>query len=241
MRDELGAIALIACGEGAFLSHRTAAFVWGLRKTAPEEVELTVVGRSVGSREEMRVHRMQAVDHRDLRHHEGLWVSSPARAVLEIAAVAPEELVDVIDEGLASRRLDRREMDAALPWNRPCGGAPRLASILGDEDAMALTRSKREQAFLRLMRQSGLPIPEVNVKFGRYELDFMWRGERLVVEIDGYNYHSGPAVFHRDQEKDLLVGEPGLEMLRFTGDHVLHQPAKVLVRVAQTLARLTGD
>ena len=81
----------------------------------------------------------------------------------------------------------------------------------------------------------------MNVKFGRYELDFMWRGERLVVEIDGYNYHSGPAVFHRDQEKDLLVREAGLEMLRFTGDHVLHQPAKVLVRVAQTLARLTGD
>jgi very-short-patch-repair endonuclease len=69
----------------------------------------------------------------------------------------------------------------------------------------------------------------------------MWRRERLVVEIDGYNYHSGPAIFHRDHEKDILVREAGLEMLRCTGDHVLHQPAMVLVRVAQTFARLTGD
>jgi len=90
------------------------------------------------------------------------------------------------------------------------------------------------------VRESGLPLPETNVKFGRYELDFIWRKERLVVEIDGYNFHSGPAVFHRDREKDLLVKKAGLEMLRFTGDHVLHQPAMVLVSVAQALARLNG-
>lgn len=53
----------------------------------------------------------------------------------------------------------------------------------------------------------------------------------------GYNYHTGPAVFSRDREKDLVFKEAGLEVLRFTGDHVLHQSTMVLVRVAQTLAR----
>ena len=157
--------------------------------------------------------------------------------MLEVAAAAPEELVDVIDAGLASRVLDRRELERVLARNRPCRGAARLAAIVGDPDAMALTRSKRERAFLRLMRQSGLPMPETNVKFGRYEADFLWRRERLVVEIDGYNYHTGPAVFSRDREKDLVFKEAGLEVLRFTGDHVLHQSTMVLVRVAQTLAR----
>ena len=80
-------------------------------------------------------------------------------------------------------------------------------------------------------------MPETNVKFGRYEPDFLWRRERLVVEIDGYNYHTGPAVFRRDHEKDLVFKEAGLEVLRFTGDHVLHRPTMVLVQVAQTLAR----
>lgn len=229
--------AVLACGDGAFLSHHTAAFVWGLRKTVPAMVEVTVVARSCSSRRGIRVHRVRAIDDREVRHHEGLWVSSPARAVLEIAAVAPGELVDVIDAGLASRLLDRRELERVLARNRPCRGAARLAAIVGDPDAMTLTRSKRERAFLRLMRQSGLPMPEANVKFGRYEADFLWRRERLVVEIDGYNYHTGPAVFSRDREKDLVFKEAGLEVLRFTGDHVLHQPTMVLVRVAQTLAR----
>ena len=232
--------ALLACGPRAFLSHRTAAFAWGLRKTPPATVEITVVGRPCGSRKGIRVHRIRAIDGRDVSRHEGLRVSSPARAALEVAAVAPAELADVIDEGLAGRALDRRELERVLTRYRPCRGAARLAAIVGDEDAMTLTRSKRERAFLRLIRQAGLPLPETAVKFGRYELDFMWRREGLVVEIDGYNFHTGPGVFRRDREKDLLVKEASLEMLRFTGDHVLHQPVMVVARVAQALVRLGG-
>ena len=114
----------------------------------------------------LRVHRIRAIDRREVRHHEGLWVSSPARAVLEVAAVAPEELARRDRRGLASRVLDRRELERVLARNRPCRGAARLAAIVGDPDAMTLTRSKRERAFLRLIRQSGLPMPETNVKFG---------------------------------------------------------------------------
>jgi hypothetical protein len=105
-------------------------------------------------------------------------VTSPAQAVLEVAAVAPGELVDVIDEGLARRVLDRRELERVLARNRPCRGAARLAALLGDETAMAITRSKAEKAFLRLMRDAGLPRPEVNEQFGSHVPDFMWRRER---------------------------------------------------------------
>ena len=151
--------ALLACGRVAFLSHQTAAFVWGLRTTRPGE-RGGVVGRDLRLRDGIRVHRIKAIDRREVRHHEGLWVSSPSRAVLEVAAAAPAELPGVIDAGLALRILDRRELERVLARNRPCRGAARLAAIVGDPDAMTLTRSKRERAFLRLMRQSGLPMPE---------------------------------------------------------------------------------
>jgi very-short-patch-repair endonuclease len=124
-----------------------------------------------------------------------------------------------------------------LARNRPCRGAARLAEILGDEIAMTMTRSKRERSFLKLMRESGLPMPETNAKFGPYEPDFLWRRERLVVEIDGYNFHSGPDTFGRDREKDLFFKGHDLWVLRFTGDHILRQPAMVLAMVAQELAR----
>ena len=229
--------ALLACGEGAFLSHRSAAFVWGMRKIAPATVEITVVGRSRASRKGIRVHRIRAIDDREVRHHAGLWVSSPARAVLEVAAVAPGELVDVIDEGLARRVLDRRELERVLARNRPCRGAARLAALLGDETAMAITRSKAEKAFLRLMRDAGLPRPEVNVEFGSYVPDFMWRRERLIVELDSPTFHGGPGTFQNDREKDLFYRDARFDVLRFTREHVVHEPARVLVRVVQALAR----
>jgi hypothetical protein len=73
---------LLACGERSFVSHRSAAFVWGLIEQAPAEVDVSVVDRGCRSRDGLRVHRIQGIDRRELRRREGLWVSSPARICL---------------------------------------------------------------------------------------------------------------------------------------------------------------
>jgi very-short-patch-repair endonuclease len=228
--------ALLVCGAGAFLSHRSAAYVWGMRKTAPPVVELTMSGRYCSSRAGIEVHRVRTIDRRELRHHDGLWVSSPARAVLEIAAAAPGELIDVIDEGLGRRLLTPRELQAVLARNRPCRGAARLAALLGDETAMTITRSKAERAFLKLIRDARLPLPEVNVPFGPYVPDFVWRRERLIVELDSPTFHGGPGAFQNDREKDLFFRDAGFDAMRVTREHVVGEPAIVLVRLARALA-----
>lgn len=229
--------ALRACGDGAFLSHRSAAYVWGLRKVPPVPVEVSVVGRGCRTRDGLHVHRLRSIDHRDLRHHEGMWVSTPARAVLEVAAVAPAEVPSMIDEGVGSRVVNHRELDAVLARNRPCRGAARLAALLGDEGAMAITRSQAERAFWKLIRESGLPRPEPNVKIGRFVADFLWRRQRLIVEIDSYGFHAGPRAFHNDREKDLAYRDAGFDALRFTRHHVVYEAMIVLVRLVQALAR----
>jgi very-short-patch-repair endonuclease len=229
--------ALLVCGERTFLSHRTAAAIWGLQRTFPAKVEVSVVGRRC-EHEGILVHRIQAIDQTEVRRHEGLWVSSPARAVLELAATASTaELATAIDEGLAARLFTPQELDAVLARNRPCRGAARLARILQDPTATAVSRSEREKRLLRLIRDAGLPVPDTNVKFGRFLLDFFWRREGLVVELDGYNFHRGPRAFGQDREKDLAVRAAGLEMLRFTGDHVVKQPWMVLGTIARELGR----
>jgi very-short-patch-repair endonuclease len=232
--------ALLAVGDKAFLSHRSAAFVWGMRKSPPASVEISVVGRPCGSRDGILVHRIKAIDRRDLVRNDGLWVSTPARAVLEVAAVAPEELVDVVENGLAGRRFKSRQLEAVLERNRPCRGAARLAALLGDENAMTITRSDAEKAFLKLIRDSGLPLPEANVSFGPYSPDFIWRRERLIVEIDSPTFHGGPRSFENDRNKDLFYRDARFDVLRFTRVHVVHRGPMVLVTVAQTLARLTA-
>lgn len=229
--------ALLASGERSFISHRSAAFVWGMRKTPPAKVELSVVGRCCGSRNGMRVHRIRSIDRQDVSRKQGLWVSSSARVVLEIAAVGSrEELIDVIDAGLALRRFGARDLKEVLARNRPCRGAARLAEVMADDTAMAISRSRAEKALLRLIRDARLPLPETNVNFGRFEADFVWREQRLVVELDTPTYHSGPGVFQRDREKDLVYRDAGFDVLRFTHAHVVHEPAMVLVRLVRALA-----
>jgi very-short-patch-repair endonuclease len=230
--------ALLACGEHAFLSHHTAASIWALRKWHPVEVEVSVVGRYRASSKGIRVHRIREVDRREIRRHEGLWMSSPARAVLEIAATrSTGEVAATIDQGLASRILNRRELDDVLERHRGRRGAGRLAAVLAGGGGKTISRSRAERAFLKLIRDARLPEPEVNQPFGRWELDFVWPEHRLVVEIDGYGFHSGPRAFYNDHEKDLALADARLDVRRFTRDHVVEQSAVVLARVAGELAR----
>lgn len=230
--------ALLCCGERAFLSHHTAAGIWGLSRALPIEVEVSVVGRRCDSRPGILVHQISAIDRREVKRHEGLWVSTPARAVLEIAATGTtEELTYAIDEGLAHNRFTPRALNNMLERHRPCRGAARLGAILGDPTATARSRSRKEKKLLRLLRDARLPIPETNVPFGRFELDFFWPRERLAVELDTYPFHRGPAAFNRDREKDLVLRDARIELLRFTGDHLDDRPSMVLARIAGELAR----
>jgi very-short-patch-repair endonuclease len=228
--------ALLACGEKSFLSHHSAAFVFGLREAPPAEVAVSVVGRCCASREGMQVHRVHSIDGRELRQHERLWVSSPARLCLEIAATSPSDLPGVIDAGLAGRLLNRREIEAVLSRHRGRRGAARLAAVLGDESLMTITRSQAEKAMLKLIRDGRLPRPDVNQRLGPYRPDFMWRPQRLIVELDSYGFHGGPDAFQSDREKDLYYRDASFDVLRFTRAHVVYEPAMVLVRLARALA-----
>jgi very-short-patch-repair endonuclease len=230
--------ALLACGERTLISHRSAAFVWGLQKVAPTEVEVSVVDRCCKSRKGLRVHRIKAIDERDLRRHEGLWISSPARAVLEVAADgSANEVVDLIDAGVAGRLLTPAALKAVLKRNPGRRGAARLAAVLGDDSARGIARSRAERAFRKLIRDAGLPAPLVNQPLGPYVPDFMWREQRLIVEIDSYGFHGGPGGFQTDHEKDLVYRDAGFDVLRPTRNHVVHEPARVLVRVVRALER----
>ena len=97
-------------------------------------------------------------------------------AALEVAAVATkDELVDVIDAGLALRRFTPAELKVVLQRNRPYRGRPGWLELLADDTAMAISRSRAEEGMLRLVRDAGLPMPDTNVTFGRFEADFVWR------------------------------------------------------------------
>jgi very-short-patch-repair endonuclease len=99
------------------------------------------------------------------------------------------------------------------------------------------TRSDLETLFLDLCRRHHLPPPEVNVKLGRWEVDFLWRPQRLVVETDSWTYHRGSVAFQDDHARDLDLRAAGYAVLRFTGDQLEEEPGRVVADVARALTQ----
>ncbi|HEX5525890.1 MAG TPA: DUF559 domain-containing protein [Solirubrobacterales bacterium] len=96
-------------------------------------------------------------------------------------------------------------------------------------------RSDLEEGFLALCHRHPLPPPETNVKLGRWEVDFLWREQKLVVEIDSFLYHRGSISFHEDHARDLDLRRRGYTVLRFTEKQLEEEPEHLAADVARAL------
>ena len=204
--------AVLACGEGATLSHRSAAELWRLLPARGGAIHVTVptaAGRR--PRRGIHLHRSPYMPDTATLLRNGIRATTPARTIADLKrSVPPHELRKAI-----------REAEIA--------GYP-LAGIGGDG-----TRSDLEREFLRICRRHRLPAPEVNVRLGRFEADFLWREQRLIVEVDGYRYHRGRQAFRDDRERDVELGLRGFTVRRFADTTIAEDPAGVAGAVRRFL------
>jgi very-short-patch-repair endonuclease len=117
----------------------------------------------------------------------------------------------------------------------PLGDGFRPARTVA-EPSPPRTRTELEAMFVSLVRRHRLPRPEVNVKVDRYEVDFLWRAERLVVEVDGWESHGTRAAFEEDRARDVRLKLLGFEVLRFTWRQV-EESAAQLAKTIRALLR----
>ena len=219
--------AVLACGDGARLSHRSAAALLGLLPDEPGPLHVTVPVR--------RRAPAGVVLHRSpnapamLRL--GIAVTTPARTLLDLAATAADRDVGRAVEEARLRRLVADGELARLARERP--GARALRELLADEPS--LTRSEAERALLTLVRRAGLPRPVTNVRVGRYEVDALWPSERLVVEVDGFAFHSSREAFERDRERDADLQARGLRVIRVTWRRLTQRPEAVAALLGAAL------
>ena len=111
-----------------------------------------------------------------------------------------------------------------------------LRQLLERDAPPALTRSVAEDRFLAVVRAAPIPEPEVNVLIGRYEVDFLWRLQRLVVEVDGFEFHSSRTEFESDRLRDAELQASGFRVIRVTWQQLTRQPKAMLARLAEALA-----
>jgi very-short-patch-repair endonuclease len=219
--------AVLACGGAAVLSHRSAAVLWGLLRAwyGPPEVTVTD-GRSRG-RPDLRVYRTRWLDPRETRRREGVPVTAPARTLLDLATVISErDLARAVEEAQVLRLVTPRQLANVVGRGRP--GSAALRAVLNLQHEPSLTRSEAEVAFLHLVRDAGLPAPETNVEVLGHEVDFLWRGRKLIVEVDGFAYHSSRQAFERDRRRDARLQAAGFRVMRFTYLQIVNEPHTVI-------------
>lgn len=228
--------AVLAVGANALLSHASAAFVWGIRPAPEGTVDVTVVGRQARHRAGIRIHRVSHLLARDVRRSHDIPITSPARALLDIAPTLDDrELELAVHEAFALKLLTATRLMASLK-DYPCRrGSARLAE-LARQSRSSRTRSGGEEQLLRLIRRSRMPHPQVNAQLGGWNLDFYWPEHRLVVEVDGIDFHSSRVSVERDHRKDLELRRRGIDVLRFVGRQVRREPELLLVTIARELA-----
>jgi very-short-patch-repair endonuclease len=231
--------AVLAYGPGAALSHRSAASLWGLLPySTPAPIDVTARGGDPRGRPGIALHRALLIP-AELRTRHRIPVTSPARTLLDLAAISPRDLERALTEAYARGVVRRRELQALITRRRRHRGARRLRALT--EAPPALTRSEAERRFLALVRKASLPAPEVNVRLEAYEVDFLWRPQRLIVEVDGYAFHSSRRAFEDDRRRDADLAARGFHVIRITWWQIISEPEAVVGRLAQALARADRD
>ncbi|HET9123810.1 MAG TPA: type IV toxin-antitoxin system AbiEi family antitoxin domain-containing protein [Solirubrobacteraceae bacterium] len=230
--------ALLACGATAVLSHRSAAWLHGLIDRQPSPVELTVVGDRARRRPGLVVHRARAMDSADLTRIGSLPATSVARTVLDLSpALADVALEPMIDRAL--RGTSRSAFLSTLGRAEGRPGAARVRALLDPARPSARTRSRAERRLLDLIRAGGLPAPECDVPLGDHGRipDLLWREQKVIVEFDSWEYHSGPASFHDDRARHNELTAQGYQIIHVTWRVLRDRPEQVLVWIAAALAR----
>ena len=185
----------------------------------------------------IRVHRSRTLTARDVVLQDGLALTTVARTIVDLTAIqTPHQTERTVHRAQHLRLLDMHSLDEQLAraqgrptrWLRAA-----LATLQTDEPQ--ITRSELEERFLSRVLNAQLPRPEVNVQIGPYEVDFFWRAERVIVEVDGRATHLTPQAFENDRHRDADLAMLGYQVLRFTWRQVLYEPALVLRAVEAVL------
>jgi very-short-patch-repair endonuclease len=211
--------AVLACGDDAGLSHLSAAALWGLLRPRAGPVHVSVpVPNGRRKRKGIRLHRCVSLASGMATRRHGIPVTTPARTLHDLRGAVPPS-----------------------QWRRAVRQAELAGYRLGHGIEVDGTRSDLERDFLRLCRQHGFPAPEVNVRVGRWTVDFLWRRRRVVAETDSYEYHQGRIAFQDDHARDLDLRRRGFDVRRFSELQLNEEPESVVDDLRLALSETAPD
>lgn len=235
--------AVLACGPGALLSHRSAAQLRGLRPAGYWKTEVTVPGRNRRRHANVVIHRSVTLTAADATVVDGIPCTSVARTLFDLCEVVGQRQGErAFDQAEANDALDLRAIDDQLKRNQTRRAAKVVRAILAEHYiGSTLTESELEEAMLELSRAVGLPRPEVNKWLdlgdgeGRVRADFIWPAQQLVLEVDGRKHHRTRQRFESDRRRDQRMMVAGLRCIRTTEKQIKYRPRELHTTVLALL------
>jgi len=236
--------AVLACGDGAVLSHFSAAALWGfIAWDDRRHPEATVVGSAPRKRRGLTIRRARTLDPRDATSRHDIPVTTPARALLEVAGSLDDRwLRRAVREAQSQHWTNVRQIADVLTRANGYRGAARVAAIVASGPAP--TRSVNEDVVLDLVLRGGLEHPDVNHRRsldGRHVYpDLRWPAQRLIVEVDSEAWHDSKLAREDDAERQARPEATGERVLRVTWQQAIRRPQQTLERMIAAGAPLAA-
>jgi very-short-patch-repair endonuclease len=235
--------ACLAMGDGAAASHRAAAALWRLAGLEPGAIEITVPrGRRPNPRGTI-VHQLELLPV-DVTIVEAIPTTTPARTLIDLAAVAPADLVEeALDDALRRGLVTLPRLRWRLGEMGPRRSVRTIRRLL---DARAggdrRPQSVLETRLMRLFKRAGLPIPACQHEIrdrGRLiaVVDFAYPSRLLAIEADGYRWHSGRARWQRDLARRNELTRLGWHVIHVTAEDLHRRHEVVVATIASALRR----
>jgi len=222
--------AVLACGEGAVLSGRAAAYLLGLLKGSPPPPEVTTpTDRRVAGVQTRRTR--VAVESTRCR---AIPVTTVPRTLVDLAAVlSADDLARACHEAGVRHRTTPAMVEAVLARRPRIPGATKLRAILRGDVHVVL--SKLEKKFLERVREIRRPLPQTNRPAGARRVDCRWPEHRLTVELDSYRFHHSRHAWEQDRRRERQAYARGDEFRRYTWGDVFEDPRPMLAELCALL------
>jgi hypothetical protein len=226
--------AVLAAGPDAVLAGRSAAALWRIRDSARPVIEV-ISPRRLALRG-IESHRI-ALPTDEVTVHRGVPVTTPARTLLDLAAVLTEQQLKRAFEEAELRRLTSpTSLDALVARYPGRRGTTAIKRVLEEHrtNGRAVPTSILERRFLVLLDANDLPRPNINRITEQGELDATWPEHRLIVECDGFATHGTRTAFERDRARDRELVAAGWRVIRLTWRQLADDP-DTIARQLKTL------
>ncbi len=219
--------AVLACGDDAVLSHRSAAELWGIGREREGRIDVSIRRRSKIARRGVLVRARPTLPEVSVVRRFGIPVTNPVQTLIDLATeLKPMRLERAVNQADVHDLVDPETLRTALDEHVGEPGVKRLRTML-DRHTFRLSDSDLEILFRPLVRAAAYPSPLSKHWVLGFEVDFWFPDLGLVVETDGLRYHRTPAQQARMVKRDQTHSAAGLRVLRFTHWQIAYAPTEV--------------